>query len=92
MVVVTECAKEELGKILESSNVEKRDVALRLTVGANPEQIALVLSPEMEGDEVTQLNGKKVLLVGEDIADALKELTLDCRETSKGRHLIVSWK
>ena len=89
MVTVTEAAKQELGRILASANVDDPTLGLRLAAGERG-QFGLVLDSEKEGDQVVEHEGSKVLLVGQELIELLEGLTIDCQETDKGAHLVIS--
>ena len=87
MVNVTEGAKQELGSILASANVDALD-GLRLV--RNPAgKFDLVVSQEQESDQVVEHEGSKVLLVEQGLAQALEGLTIDCEENAGVRRLVI---
>ena len=89
MVTVTENAKQELGRILASANVDDPTVSLRLAAGERG-QFALVLDSEKEGDQAVEHEGAKVLLVGQELIKLLEGITIDCQETDEGARLVIS--
>jgi Fe-S cluster assembly iron-binding protein IscA len=89
MVTVTERAKEELKKALESANISEPEVGLRLAPTA-PGQFGLVADGEREGDQVIEYEGSKVLLVGSELAEPLDGVTIDCQDTPEGARLVMS--
>ena len=89
MVTVTEDAKQELGRVLSSANVDDPTVGLRLTAGDRG-QFGLVLDTEKEGDQVVEHEGSKVLLVGQELIELLEGVIIDCRRTDEGARLIIS--
>jgi len=89
MANVTERAKQELGRILASSNVADPEVCLRLVTGTGG-QLSLVLDRETEGDQVVEHKEAKVLLIGQELAKLLETVTIDCRETAEGPTLVIS--
>lgn len=91
MVIVTEAAKQELGRMLASTNVDDSELSLRLAPTA-PRQLGLVLGTEEEGDQVVEHEARKVLLVGEELSGALEGVTIDCQETSEGLRLVIVGK
>ena len=88
MVIVTEGAKQELRRVLASANVDDPEVGLRLVASA-PRAFSLALDKEHEGDQVVEHEGAKVLLVGQELSQALEGVTIDCQETSEGTRLTI---
>ena len=89
MVTVTEDAKQELGRMLASVNVDDPTVGLRIAAGER-DQFGLALDTEKEGDHVVEHEGAKVLLVGQELIELLEGVTIDCRETDEGARLVIS--
>ena len=88
MVIVTEEAKQELGRRLSSAGAEDPEVGLRLTV-KEPGQFGLKRDKEREGDYVVQHEGSKVLLVDQRLAKLLKAATIAYEDTPEGKSLVV---
>ena len=65
------------------------EVGLRLTVQP-PRQFSLVLDREGVGDHVVEHEGSKVLLVEQESAALLEELTIDVKDTHEGTKLVIS--
>jgi len=87
MLTVTEKAKQELKKmLLESRN--DTDKSLRIEF-KEPAQVSLVVDEEREEDQVIQLKGMNVLLIGKDIAPIFDGVVLDVREDPNGSKLVV---
>jgi hypothetical protein len=88
MIAVTERAKEQLLDMKLSANINQPDVGLRLQPAATggwqlfPDQV-------VEGDQVVEHGGSKILLIGADASGALGNGQVDCRETSPGQVQLV---
>ena len=87
MLTVTEEAKQILKeKLLD--NTDDPELGLRLKGGPGG-QLGLVLDKEVPEDYVVEQEGAKVLLVGEELADVVDELTLTTEDTPEGPKLII---
>ena len=91
MVVVTEAAKQELGRMLVSASADDPEVGIRLALGASGE-FSLMLDKESEGDQVVEHEGAKVLLVGKELGEVLEGVTIDSQESPEGQRLVISKK
>lgn len=80
MLTVTENAKQELKSIL-LARADEPEKVLRLKL-KEPAQVGLVLDEEREGDHVIEQDGFKLLLVGNDVAESFKGITIDVRDTA----------
>jgi Fe-S cluster assembly iron-binding protein IscA len=93
MLTVTERAKETLARLKRQSQIEDDDVGLRLSLAASLEpgqgQFGLRADREALGDQVVEYEGTKVLLVEEELADALSDATIDAEPTERGDDLII---
>ena len=93
MLTVTERAKETLARLKRQSQIEDDDVGLRLSLAASLEpgqgQFGLQADREALGDQVVEYGGTKVLLVEEELADALSDATIDAEPTERGDDLII---
>jgi Fe-S cluster assembly iron-binding protein IscA len=91
MLTVTERAKETLARLKRQSQIEDDDVGLRLSLAASLEpgqgQFGLRADREALGDQVVEYGGTKVLLVEEELADALSDATIDAEP--RGDDLII---
>ena len=87
MLTVTEKAKQELKKMLLNRS-EDTNKALRIEF-KEPAQVTLVVDEEKEGDQVIQLGGMNILLIGEDVAQIFDGVVLDVREDQNGSKLVV---
>ena len=88
MLQVSESALEELKKALDAAGSEP-DEGLRLMV-TGPDQLGLGVDVERPGDKVYEHDGAKVLLVDENIAELVDDLSLDVNETEQGPQLTMS--
>jgi Fe-S cluster assembly iron-binding protein IscA len=90
MVAVTERAKERLLEMKLAANISEPEVGLRLKPAAGGEW-GLVPDRALEGDQVVEYDGSKVLLVAADASEALGGRQVDCRETETGEmHLVLA--
>jgi hypothetical protein len=91
MLTVTERAKVTLARLKRQCEIEDDDMALRLSRAASPEpgqgQFGLRADREILGDQVVEYGGSKVLLVEEELADALSDATIDAEP---GDDLVIS--
>lgn len=86
MVTVTDKAKEELRRIVETSSLDTGKY-LRLAtspVWTGEGDFGVVIDEERSGDQVLDLEGTKLLLVDPDLAEPLSNAVLDFKETSGG--------
>ena len=94
MLTVTERAKETLARLKRQSQIEDDDVGLRLSLAASlgpgQGQFGLRADREALGDQVVEYGGTKVLLVEEELADALSDATIDAEPTERGDDLIIT--
>jgi len=89
MITVTESAKQTLRKVLASTGVEDPEMGLRMNILGLGEY-NLVPDAEREGDQVVEHEGRKVLLIGDKISQALDGRTIDCDETAREPRLVIS--
>jgi hypothetical protein len=88
MIAVTERAKEYLMGMKRSARINEPDIGLRLKPAATGEW-RLVPDQAIEGDQVVEHGGSKLLLIGADASDALDGRQMDCRETVPGQVQLV---
>ena len=88
MLTVTLQAAEEL-KTVAQAQIENPEEAFRL-VPTGPGQLALAIDVVREGDQVTEHEGVKILLVGLELTEAVDGLVLDYEETPEGNRFIMS--
>jgi hypothetical protein len=90
MVAVTERAKERLLDMKLAAKISEPEIGLRLEPAAAGEW-RLVPDRAIEGDQVVEYDGSKVLLIGADTSEALGDRQVDCRETAPGEmHLVLA--
>jgi hypothetical protein len=88
MIAVTERAKEQLLDMKRSANINEPEVGLRLKPAATGEW-ELFPDQAIEGDQVVEHGGYKLLLIGADASDALGDRQVDCQETAPGQVKLV---
>lgn len=88
MIAVTERAKEQLLEMKLSANIKEPEVGLRLKPAATGEW-QLFPDQAIEGDQVVEHGGSKVLLIGADASDALGDRQVDTQETAPGQVKLV---
>jgi Fe-S cluster assembly iron-binding protein IscA len=90
MLTVTTNAKERLKEALR--HTRNPETAIRIVpTPSEPKRLQLVFDKEKEGDQVVATeNGKKLLLIGPDLAPVLEEMVVDCQETPEGEALTIS--
>lgn len=90
MLSVTTTAKKKLKETLQSKT-EDPEVAIRIIPShSTPNQLELALDKEKEGDHVViSEEGKKVLLVGSNLIQALEGKVFDYQETPQGSGFII---
>ena len=88
MLTVTEDAKQILKEKL-LANTDDPELILRLKGSESGRQLGLVLDREAPGDYVVEHEGAKVLLIGEELADVVDELTLTTEDTPEGPKLVI---
>lgn len=90
MIVVTERAKEQLESML-ISKVDNYQAALRL-ITTDGGGYGLHIDVESPGDKVVRYNGRKVLVIDDELADNLEGTILDTEITSNGVELAILQK
>lgn len=88
MVNVTERAKQEIRNALTANGVDDPGIGLRITCLASGDY---TLSPDSEkqGDQVVQYEGSTVILLDEEVSQALEGKTIDSDETAEGPRLVI---
>ena len=91
MLEVTPIAKEQLRKSLEKQETAP-DVTRRLIRSESKQhKYELALDKEKEGDQIARSeDGRKVLLVGPDLAPALVEMVFDYVKTADDEGFIMT--
>ncbi len=86
MFTITESAKEEIGRILETKDL---DAGKHLRLAVPPVwtgvgDFGIVVDDEQEDDQTIDYQGRTVLLVGQDLTQQLENSVLDFQEFSDG--------
>jgi Fe-S cluster assembly iron-binding protein IscA len=87
MLSVTEKAKHELKKMLLARS-DDTNKSLRIKL-KKPAQVRLVIDEEKEGDQVIQLGGMKILLVGRNVAQIFDGVVIDVRDDQNESKLVA---
>jgi Fe-S cluster assembly iron-binding protein IscA len=87
MVTVTERAKARLKELL-GTQTDDPSVALRLAP-TSPGQFGIFPDRGRSDDETVQHQGSVVLLIGQEIAEAVHDTTIDCDEGETGRKFVI---
>lgn len=87
MIRTTDSARQELKRLLQTQT-DEAGACLRLTSDEGG-QLTLIVDVEREGDESIEHEGSRVLVYGKDLADELKETTIDVENTMDGPRLVV---
>jgi len=87
MINVTERAKQELKRLLNSS-VDWPEACLRLT-DRGQGKLGLGIDIEAPDDQVVEYKGTKLLIVEPRLATNLKQVTLDVNDTPEGTELVI---
>jgi len=87
MLTLTDAASEHLAKLLDESDVPD-EAAVRLVV--REEGVALAADQPKPEDTTFEHNGKTILVLDEQVAEALNDRTLDVEDTEQGRALAIS--
>lgn len=85
MIEITDSALERLEALLDASGPEE-DQCLRLTEG-EPGDFGLSLDWPREGDELYARNGRVIIVIEDDIIDAVEDSTLDVIDGPDGPQL-----
>ncbi|MEX0785713.1 MAG: hypothetical protein WD939_03660 [Dehalococcoidia bacterium] len=86
MLTVTDKAAATLKEALEANSSEESQV---LRLAPSPEGFGLAMDEERDGDHVVEHDDRKVLVVAEDVAQALDGATVDSVETPEGQRLVI---
>lgn len=87
MLTMTEAAGGYLNNLLENSDAPEQ-LAVRLMV--DQEGLTAVIDEERPGDTTYQHQGRKVLVLDSQAAEALSAKTLDLKPTEEGQKLGLS--
>ena len=89
MVIVTTRAKEALAQIKESANVSDPMIGLRLEQ-ATADRYSLFPDHEKPGDQIVEHEGAKVLLIDDELSEALAGAKIDGKATDQGLELVIA--
>ena len=87
MIDITESAKKELKKLL-INKVENSFACLRLRLNQQG-KLGLGIDIKMPDDEVVEYEGSVLLVAERELADSLKDITLDVEETDNSIELVI---
>ena len=91
MLTVTSSAKDLLKEGLQRQREDEETLIRIAFSSSHPEQVALFLDKEKEGDQVIADNeNERLLLLDEDIGDILTKTTLDYSVTDEGMKLTLT--
>ncbi len=91
MLNVTDRAKETLVRLRAIAyDINDSDVGLRLLLSAGGGQFGLQVDRPKPGDQVVAHAGATILLVDEDLADALEDATIDAESAGPGDDLVIT--
>ena len=90
MINVTERAKEELKKLLDT-NVDWPGARLRL-LERNSGSLGLGVDIDSKDDEFVEYEGQKLLIIDNSLASKLDCITLDVDDTPEGIELVICEK
>jgi Fe-S cluster assembly iron-binding protein IscA len=90
MLTVTTEAAEKLKEAIQAQAIDP-ELAIRLIPSpANPNQLAMALDKEKEGDQVVESEGVKVLIISSELSEALDGMVIDCQDTPEGAQFSLS--
>ena len=89
MVIVTTRAKEALAQMRVSANVSDPMVGLRLEE-ADEGRLGLFPDRDRPRDQIVEHDGAKVLLIDDELTQALAGAKIDGETTSEGLQLVIS--
>jgi len=85
MLTITRRAGQKLMEAVSTRTRDPRKVMRLCMTPAGVAPFDLILDEEVDGDQVmTGDGGRKVLLVGRRLAEALERMVIDCRPTPVG--------
>jgi Fe-S cluster assembly iron-binding protein IscA len=88
MITLTARAAEELKAVVQAE-FNDPEQAFRL-VPDESGQLVLVVDRAKEGDQIVELEGLKVLLIGAEVAGVVHGMVVDWEDTSEGACLIIT--
>jgi Fe-S cluster assembly iron-binding protein IscA len=91
MFTVTTSAEGKLKEALQESASEPEQAIRIMPSPSKPDQLALAVDEEREGDEVVKdQEGSKLLLIGTNVSPVLDGMTMDYQETPQGSSFVLS--
>jgi len=87
MVTITARAKDTLLQLRAQANMDDPERGLRLE--ADNSILGLFPDRQKPGDQVVEVAGATVLLIADDLADALTGVTIDSQTTDDGTQIVI---
>ena len=87
MVTITARAKDTLLQLRAQANMDDPELGLRLE--ADNSILGLFPDWQKPGDQVVEVAGATVLLIADDLADALTGVTIDSQTTDDGTQIVI---
>ena len=88
MVTITARAKDTLLQLRAQANMDDPELGLRLE--ADNSILGLFPDRQKPGDQVVEVAGATVLLIADDLADALTGVTIDSQTTDDGTQIVIA--
>ena len=89
MLNVTDAAGAQLKEMIdEATSDDDTETAVRFT--RDPRGLVMNLDKPKEGDTKIEHDGRVVVLLEQDVSQALQDKTLGVKETEKGQALIIN--
>jgi hypothetical protein len=88
MVTITARAKDALLQLRAQANMDDPELGLRLE--ADNSILGLFPDWQKPGDQVVEVAGATVLLIADDLADALTGVTIDSQTTDDGTQIVIA--
>jgi len=88
MVMITARAKDTLLQLRTQANMDDPELGLRLE--ADNSILGLFPDRQKPGDQVVEVAGATVLLIADDLADALTGVTIDSQTTDDGTQIVIA--
>lgn len=86
MLTVTDKAAATLRDTIDANTSEEAQV-LRLAL--SDQGFGLTMDEERDGDQIVTHEERKVLVIGQDVAQALDGATVDAVDTPEGQQLVI---
>ncbi len=88
MVTITARAKDTLLQLRAQANMDDPELGLRLE--ADNSILGLFPDWQKPGDQVVEVAGATVLLIADDLADALTGVTIDSQTADDGTQIVIA--